>query len=90
MKYLRSNALGYKDNRDQKIMSLWLKLNSFKIKLISNLFSFQWKKNILLNYSVLYHYSLLHRELHNERAIKYSSCYNVKSAVHYSTCVIKF
>ena len=39
---------------------------------------------------VLYHSYSRHREFHNIRAIKQSSCYNVKLAVDYSTCAIKF
>ena len=39
---------------------------------------------------LLYHSYSLYREFHNERALKKSSCYKVKLAVHYNTCAIKF
>ena len=46
---------------------------------------------ILWNYCVLYHSYSLHGECHNECAIKQSSFYKVKLALHYySTCAIKF
>ena len=45
-------------------------------------------KNIFVYFIILTHFIV--NFIMNVRAIKQSSCYNVKLAVDYSTCAIKF